>query len=117
LLWQPHHPFRGIALSGATDPDGDSVTLRVTGVTQDEPLKGKDDASAPDARLVPAPNKVDLRAERNGNGNGRVYRIAFTADDGNGGTCSGTVKVSVPKSMGKNGAAVESPASFDSLAR
>ena len=43
---------------------------------------------------------ASVRAERNGNrktpGNGRVYHIAFTADDGNGGTCSGTVTVCVP---------------------
>jgi hypothetical protein len=26
-----------------------------------------------------------------------VYRIAFTVSDGNGGSCSGEVKVSVPK--------------------
>jgi hypothetical protein len=28
-----------------------------------------------------------VRAERAGNGNGRVYHITFTADDGQGGTC------------------------------
>jgi hypothetical protein len=35
-----------------------------------------------------------------------LYRVAFTADDGNGGT--GTVKVTVPKSQGGDGAAVKS---------
>ncbi|MEW6758349.1 MAG: hypothetical protein AB1347_09020, partial [Acidobacteriota bacterium] len=40
--------------------------------------------------------QVSLRAERSGPGNGRVYRIAFTASDGQGDSCSGTVAVGVP---------------------
>jgi len=32
----------------------------------------------------------------NGLGDGRVYRIAFTASDTQGGSCSGTAKVGVP---------------------
>lgn len=40
-----------------------------------------------------------VRAERDGRGNGRVYHIAFTADDGDGGTCSGEVLIGVPKSV------------------
>lgn len=108
-LWPPNHKFQKVTLSGATDPDGDPVTITVTGVTQDEPLNGTGDGdTAPDAQAS-APGSVDLRAERAGTGDGRVYRIAFTADDGNGGTCTGTAKVTVPKSQGRNGAAVESP--------
>ena len=56
----------------------------------------------------PAPGNVDLRAERAGTGDGRVYRVAFTVDDGKGGTCTGSAKVTVPKSQGRDGAAVES---------
>lgn len=37
-----------------------------------------------------------LRAERSGNGNGRVYRISFTARDSDGGACTGSVTVGVP---------------------
>jgi hypothetical protein len=45
---------------------------------------------------------------------GRVYRIEFDATDGNGGSCSGTAKVSVPRT--KNKPAVDSaPPSYDSL--
>ena len=45
-----------------------------------------------------------MRAERTGTpgvpGNGRVYAIHFTADDGKGGTCSGIVNVCVPHDQG-----------------
>jgi hypothetical protein len=40
-----------------------------------------------------------LRAERSGKGNGRVYQVDFTADDGQGGSCTGSVNVGVPHSM------------------
>jgi hypothetical protein len=115
-LWPPNHKFASIHLAGASDPDGDPVTLAITGVTQDEPLKGGDDNTSPDARTGSSPDRVDLRAERSSSGNGRVYRIAFEASDGKGGSCSGTATVGVPKSMGKGSAPVDSaPPSFNSL--
>jgi len=96
-LWPPNHALRIITLGGATDPDGDVVTLTVTAVTQDEALNGTGDGdTSPDAVLGPASNQVQLRAERSGNGDGRVYRVSFGGSDGRGGTCTGTVKVGVP---------------------
>jgi hypothetical protein len=99
-LWPPRHKFVVIALSGATDADGDTLTFEITKVTQDEKVKNaisKKD-KGPDARRVPGkPHKVELRAERIASGNGRVYRIHYTVSDGEGGTCSGVEKVRVPK--------------------
>jgi hypothetical protein len=40
-----------------------------------------------------------VRAERKGNGNGRVYTIYFTASDGRGGSTPGQAKVRVPKHL------------------
>jgi FtsP/CotA-like multicopper oxidase with cupredoxin domain len=96
-LWPPNHKFATITLSGATDPDGDTVTLTVTGVTQDEPVNGLGDGdTAPDARLVPGHSEqVDVRSERSGRGDGRFYHITFGGDDGRGGTCTATKNVTV----------------------
>jgi FtsP/CotA-like multicopper oxidase with cupredoxin domain len=101
LLWSPNHQFVPITLSGATDADGDTVTLTVTGVTQDEALNGTGDGNtAPDASLVAGQSHmVDLRAERDGTGDGRVYRIAFGGDDGRGGFCNAVKNVGVPHNM------------------
>ena len=50
-LWPPNHKFKLITLTGATDPDGNTVVLTITGVTQDEPLNGLGDGdTSPDAR-------------------------------------------------------------------
>ena len=115
-LWPPNHKFRLIALGGATDPDGDAVTLTVTGVTQDEPLNGSGDGdTSPDAKAGPAPRQVYVRAERSGKGNGRVYRIAFTADDGNEGQCTGSVSVGVPHDQGKRSTPVDSGRTYNSF--
>lgn len=117
ILWPPNHKFRVVTLSGATDPDGDEVTLTITGVTQDEPLNGVADGNtSPDAEAGPQPNNVRLRAERSGRGDGRVYRISFTGSDGKGGTCADTVTVGVPHDMGKGSTPIDSaPPSYNSF--
>jgi hypothetical protein len=109
VLWPANRKFRIVMLSGATDPDGDAVAISVTGVTQDEPVRG-----APDARYGRGEDEVRLRAEREPRRDGRVYRIAFEATDTSGESCSGTVTVSVPRK--KKQAAVDSaPPSYDSF--
>jgi dipeptidyl aminopeptidase/acylaminoacyl peptidase len=107
-LAPPNRRLVRVRLSGATDADGDVVALMITGVTQDE-LVG----NLPDAVARPEPDQVRLRAERDGSGDGRVYRISFDGRDGHGGTCTGTVTVSVKK--GARPAVDSAPPSFDSF--
>lgn len=96
-LWPPFFQFEPVTLAGVTDPDGDAVTLTVTGITQDEPVTGFFllDFLAPDGKGVGTPTPR-LRAERSIFKNGRVYEVRFQASDGNGATCDGSVKVAVP---------------------
>lgn len=108
-LWSPNHAFHTVTLSGATDVDG-ATTLAVTGVTQDEPVGG-----APDAAAGSSADQVQVRAERVGNGDGRVYRVAFTATDTDGATCTGVATVSVPHDLG-GAPAVDSGAAYNSFA-
>ncbi len=98
-----------MTLQGATDPDGDPVTIEITTVTQDEPVNGPGDGNtASDAERGPATNQVQLRAERSGSGDGRVYRVSFRASDPAGAHCEATVKIAVPKD-GDGSPAIESP--------
>jgi hypothetical protein len=90
-LASPDGEVRLVGVSGATDRDGDEVALAVTGVTQDEALGD----TTPDAVAGGTPATVQLRAERDGRGDGRVYRVAFTATDATGEWCAGTVPVGV----------------------
>ena len=111
-LWPPNHQFRRISISGVTDPDGDPVTITINSIFQDERVKGGGSGNTcPDASGVGS-NTALVRAERNGTGNGRVYHIGFTADDGSGGTCTGEVTVCVPHNHG--GTCVDGGPRFDS---
>ena len=108
-LWSPNHKMVSISLVGGSDPDGDSLTTTVTGVTQDEPTNGLGDGDkSPDATLSP----LQVRSERSGTGDGRVYVISYTLDDGNGGSCDGSVTIGVPHSVKKP--VVDSIVRFDS---
>jgi hypothetical protein len=94
-LWPPNHKLVPVTMVGVADPNNDRVTVTVTQVRQDEPVNGLGDGdTSPDAVLQPG--QVLLRAERAGNGNGRVSQVFFTADDGLGGGCTGAVTVCVP---------------------
>src|SRR6266446_1759859 len=91
MLWPPNHQFVDVSVAGVTDPDADPVTITITGITQDEALNGGGSGNTcPDATGVGTAT-ASLRAEREGTGDGRVYHIAFTGDDGRGGRCTGTV--------------------------
>jgi hypothetical protein len=97
LIWPPNHKLADIEIDGVTDPDGDPVSITITGITQDEPVQENGSGSgqtSPDGVGI-GTSLACVRSERSGNGNGRVYQISFDATDGNGGICSGAVEVCV----------------------
>ncbi|MDF0666416.1 MAG: hypothetical protein P0119_10160 [Nitrospira sp.] len=112
-LWAPNHQLVPIAIMGVTHPEGDAVTITATGVTQDEPVNSKGDGKTrPDA--VIQDGAASVRAERAGNGNGRVYQISFKAEDGHGNSCSSAVTVGVPHSQKKGLTAIDDGQLYDS---
>jgi hypothetical protein len=115
LLWPPNHKYRLVTVGGATDPDGDAVTVAITGVTQDEPLNGLADGNTSLDAAAAGPGAAKLRAERSGRRDGRVYCVVVEASDELGGRCTGTVVVGVPHDRGKRSTPVDSGLSFDSF--
>lgn len=112
-LWPPRHQFVSVSIDGVTHVEPFSIT--VTSAFQDEPVDapgGADGATSPDA-VIGGAGTVDLRAERDERGNGRVYHVSFVATDPFGQACAGTVTIEVPRSQGKNGAAVDDGPRFD----
>jgi hypothetical protein len=104
VLWPPNHKKTyEVGVLGVLDPDGDSVTLVVTGIRQDEPTNTLGDGTTwIDAGGV-GTSTPWVRAERMGGADGRMYHIAFIASDPGGASCIGVVKVGVPHDQGKRG--------------
>lgn len=100
LLWPPNHKLVDISIDGITDPENLPTTVTITRVQQDEPVNGLGDGdSSPDAFGLGTAH-VQLRAERSGTGDGRVYIVDFSAADAEGDKCNGTVTVGVPHDQG-----------------
>lgn len=119
-LWPPLHQMKEIGVGGVTDEDGDPVDVRVTSVFQDEPTTGQGQGDlAPDAGPLGGAT-VQVRVERLGTvdapGDGRVYHVGFTADDGQGGECSGEVTVCVPHDQRPGHACIDQGPLHDSSA-
>jgi len=114
-LWPPNHKYVDGQIAGVTDPDGDPVALTITGITQDEPVNDVADGNTSPDATIGLNGAFQVRAERSGQGDGRVYRIAFDATDGQGGECSGFVTVGVPHDQGGQPIPIDSaPPSYDS---
>lgn len=114
-LWPPNHKYVAGQISGVTDADGDPVALTITGIRQDEPVDGAADGNTSPDATIGAAGAFQVRAERSGQGDGRVYVVSFTGSDGQGGECSGAVTVGVPHDRGGQPVPIDSaPPSFDS---
>lgn len=91
-LWPPNKQMTGVGLSAiATDDSGDVFLM--TGVYSDEDHGGSIDVSDP------APGTLQLRAEREGTGDGRVYLIMVRAFDSSFNTSHDCTSVVVSKSQ------------------
>jgi hypothetical protein len=91
-VWPPDKDFWPVEITGAVDPDGDLVTITVDLIFQDEKVgKTKPDGVVDDEH----PWVIWVRAERDGNGDGRVYTARFTATDEHGATCRGEVRTGI----------------------
>ena len=108
-----NHRLRTVTVAVA-DPDGDPVSVEITGVTQDEPVAGRGDGrTSPDARRARSRKRCDSGRSGSAGGDGRVYRISFEATDSLGESCTGLVKVGVPK--GGRPPRDSAPPSYDSF--
>jgi len=114
-LWPPNHEYHALdlaAIAGAHDPDGGTVMLIITSITQDEPVNGIGDGNTTCDGTGIGTGVAHIRAERQGSGDGRVYHIDYTAIDPTGAMCDGTVAVLVPHDQ-SNLDAVDSGQTFD----
>jgi hypothetical protein len=94
-LWPPDHRLVEVGLVTAQDALSGSAGAPVVTVTSNEPATGTGDGDLEPDVLITG-GAVQLRAERAGNGTGRVYTITATASDLAGNTASATATCKVP---------------------
>jgi hypothetical protein len=78
------------------------TSWKIIGVKSNEAVNGTGDGNtSPDWQILGS-HTVSLRAERSGNGSGRIYTITIQASDASGNLSTAkSVTVTVPKSQGK----------------
>lgn len=102
-LWPPNHKMAqitaSITVSDVCDPN---PTVRVISITSNEPDNGLGDGDTTEdiqqASLGTDDRTFQLRSERSGGGNGRVYTVTYEASDGSGNTTVRQATVTVSKS-------------------
>jgi hypothetical protein len=111
-IWSPDKELHPITIMGVVDPDGDSIQITIDSIYQDEPVGTN--KNSPDGFGI-GTDTAEVRAERDGNGNGRVYVIGFTATDAFGLSCSSTVELGIiPHDQGGDLDVVNDGATYDS---
>jgi hypothetical protein len=116
-LWPPNHRYSTIAVtdlvtsvSDNCDPSVAIDSVKIVSVSSDEPDNGGGDGNTSDDIVIAGDcQSVNLRSERMGNGNGRVYTITLKVMDTSGNSTTVTVKVVVPKSQSGAAAVDDGP--------
>jgi hypothetical protein len=70
-------------------------------VTSNEPVLGHGSGNTSPDWIVLDDHHVQLRAEREGGGNGRIYTTTITCTDTGGNSSNGQVEVTVPHDQGR----------------
>jgi hypothetical protein len=117
-LWPPNHKYTTFAttglVSGATDVCDTSLGIGnvvITQATSDEPLNAPGSGNTTNDIVISADcHSVQLRSERDGGGNGRVYTVTLRVTDASGNTTTNSVKVTVPHSNDGTPAVDDGPA-------
>jgi hypothetical protein len=116
-LWPPDHKYSTIEVtdlvasaSDLCDPSVNINSVRIAQVTSDEPDNSGGDGNTTHDIVIAADCKsVQLRAERIGGSNGRVYTITFKVTDASGNSRTATAKVIVDQSQNGSAAVDDGP--------
>jgi hypothetical protein len=100
-LWPPNHELVPVAIAGVTDPAGEAISTAITGIFQDEPTNGPGSGHTPIDAFIAPDGSAQVRSERSGLGDGRVYHLSFSATNASGASCTGSVTVCVPHDPGR----------------
>ena len=97
VLWPPNHRMVPVTLfPSVSDTCHAAQSCYIIAVSSNEPLNGIGDGNTASDWQITGDLTVNLRAERSGNGSGRVYTITVQCDDGSENIATKTMTVTVP---------------------
>ena len=99
-IWPPNHKMVAITLTATTSDIVSAVTTKIISATSNEPDNGLGDGDTAGDIVITGAMSLNLRAERGGNGTGRIYTITVEARDAAGNVSTKTTTVSVPLNQG-----------------
>ncbi|KAA9037210.1 HYR domain-containing protein [Ginsengibacter hankyongi] len=94
-LWPPNHQMKDVTINYTASDNCGEVTSTLS-VSSNEPANGTGDGDTSPDWIILNDHHVQLRAERSGRGNGRVYTITITSTNASGNTSTQTTQVVVP---------------------
>ncbi len=102
ILWPPNHKMVPVTVNAVVSDNCDASPMtKVISVTSNEPINGTGDGdTAPDWEIT-GDFTVNLRAEKSGNGNGRIYTVTVESTDADGNSSTQDVTVIVPHNKKK----------------
>lgn len=110
MMWPPNHKSQSFSLSDCAavtwdncDEDGLDIDSfgEILSISSDEPedATGTGDGKTTDDIVITSATTFELRAEREGGGDGRVYTVNYAVEDASGNRGLGSCTVVVPHDM------------------
>jgi len=108
-LWPPNHKLQNISVDVTVSDQCDStddIDVILYSISSSEPDNGKGDGNKnndiQNAQVGTDDRAFQLRAERSGNGPGRIYTATYRATDLSGNFTDGVATIEVPHDQGNN---------------
>jgi hypothetical protein len=102
VLWPPNHKMVNVSIKADIESEcpTSEVSCKILEVNSNESDNGSGDGNTSGDWMVTGDNTLQLRAERSGNGSGRVYSIHVQCEDESGVLDDRWVTVQVPHDQG-----------------
>jgi hypothetical protein len=97
-LWPPNHKLVAVRVTGTAVDNvtpSNNIVMRIISITSTEPLNAKGDGNSDYDYEITGLMTVNLRAERSGTGDGRIYTITIRATDAAGNSSLSSVNLGV----------------------
>jgi len=95
-LWPPNHKMVAVNVAvSVSDVCSGTASCQIVSVTSNQPINGTGDGDTAPDWVITGPLTLNLRAERAGNLESRIYAVTVACTDGSGNSSTKTVFVTV----------------------